>query len=192
MGLIVHPITSETIRRFRDQYHIKCAVETGTFQGLGTSWLANNFEQVYTIEICEEYQNQAKEILKRFNNIQYFLGDSRDKLSLVVNQLTSSTLFWLDAHNTIQVYGPGPDDCPILEELSAILDSPLKHCILIDDMNAFLPIEQKIHLSKMPLDAQYWPSLNVIMKQVEQANYMCYINPIIDLMVVVPKDFAFT
>lgn len=184
MGLLANH--SEVIRRLQDQYNLKFAVETGTYLGEGTKWLSKCFQHVFTIEINEGFQNQAKQNLIGCDNITYMLGDSRQTLLKVMTCLNRPSFFWLDAHNAIQVYGSGPDDCPILEELDMILSSPFKHCIMIDDINAYYPPEQKKHHPVRPLDANVWPNISMIVEKLDKS-YEYYTDLDADIMVVAQK-----
>lgn len=189
MGLISYPTTANVITKLRNKFNIQTAIETGTFMGEATSWLAERFHKVITIDISKEFQKQAKERCNKFTNIEYLSGDSRNMLPVVMNRISNSCLFWLDAHNTIQVYGPGPDDCPLLEELTCIFASPFDHFIIVDDLNAFLPTEKKIHHPKKPLDVDIWPPIKQITELSNKFNYECYGVILYDVMAIVPKNY---
>lgn len=112
-------------------------VETGTYLGESTHWAAWHFHRVVTIEKDRRYQEQAELVCKEFTNIEFILGDSRSSLPSVVAKLTNPSLFWLDAHNESNIFQDGPNDCPLLAELSALMISPLDHVALIDDAHCF-------------------------------------------------------
>jgi hypothetical protein len=46
-------------------------------------------------------------------------------------------LFWLDGHYSGGATARGHKDCPVLEELDAIFNSPFEHVIYIDDARLF-------------------------------------------------------
>ena len=117
-------------------------VETGTLVGNGL-WCAlqAGFDKCYSIEI-QPHQWQAacgrfaKEIQQ--GRVELVLGDSGEKLGDIVSRIEAPALFWLDAHLS-QNYGEKlAKNCPALEELDAIDQSPIKnHVILIDDVACF-------------------------------------------------------
>lgn len=125
------------------KYKTKCFIETGTFKGDGCrKAIAAGFTDIKTIEINEDILNETKSRLKLeypTASINYYLGDSVDKLSEVMLSTTCRSTIWLDAHldkragsllsnnNTIP--------CPLLHELDIISKHTIdSHTIIIDDM----------------------------------------------------------
>lgn len=118
--------------RLRDKYKISTVVETGTYYGVTTSWLAKNFEKVYTTEINELFYNNA---IKRFNdenirqNIKSYLSNSVEVLPKIIEEIKLSgekCLFFLDAHWYAN---------PLLGELGCISSCGFKPTVLcIHDM----------------------------------------------------------
>lgn len=109
-------------------------VETGTYEGVTTRFMAEKFAQVKTIEVAELYFNRAQKSLSRFPNVEQFLGDSADVLKTLVPTLTEPAVFWLDGHFSGGETGQGRRDTPLIEELVAIYNAPVKHHVLIDDI----------------------------------------------------------
>jgi predicted O-methyltransferase YrrM len=104
------------------------AVETGTYKGKTTKWLANRMKKVYTIENNLDFFNCAKENFKNIDNIEIILGNSGNKIEEIIKQipLEENTLFYLDAH--------WYDYWPILDELTTIgKNKQLNNLIIIDD-----------------------------------------------------------
>jgi FkbM family methyltransferase len=148
MGVLSFPPIAALVLELRDKFRIRTLVETGTYRGESTQFAAQHFEKVITLDIREDFQAQGRERCRQFDNITYLIGDSRDLLPKIVEQLEEPALFWLDAHSVAGMFGP-EDDCPILEELDTINRSEFKHCILIDDLHCFIP--------PLPHDAKKWP-----------------------------------
>lgn len=161
------PIANLTLE-LRDKFNIKTLVETGTYQGESTSWASENFQNVITIDIMEEFQNQAKERCADRKNILFLLADTRVALPEVVKALPDEpTIFWLDAHNASGLFGRPGDDCPILEELDTVLSEGKGDFILIDDAACF---ESRIH------DPKEWPEISAIEIVAKKFGYLMGVN----------------
>ena len=150
-------IVSKTIKKV---YEIESFVETGTYKGITTSWASENFKNVYTIDISQEYIEIAKKNLTQHNNILFLHGDTRNELCKVIDKLSTNALFWLDAHKGGGYFGNG-DDCPIIDEILAIHRCEKKHCILIDDARAFMFPPQP------PFDHKKWPDITTVLKALD-------------------------
>jgi len=101
--------------RIKDQYNINLAIETGSCMYSTTSWLADNFNIVYTVEVNQEYANYGKHKISHKFNTHPTISDSVTYLERLLPQLINKTdncIYFLDAH-----WG---DHCPLLEEMNAI------------------------------------------------------------------------
>lgn len=68
---------ANTITSLLNQYPTEEIIETGTFDGLGsTSIFAKTGIDIVSIESCEDHYNLAKENLKNFSNVKLLLGSS--------------------------------------------------------------------------------------------------------------------
>jgi hypothetical protein len=120
-GYIVKEVLS-----LKNKYDIECLIETGTYIGTTSSWAADNFKEVYSIESVEEYYNTAysKHIKK---NLYFFLGNSVDILEKIIQKVTNKKcIFYLDAH-----WGDGKTPTP--HELKLIKEMTIKPVIIIHD-----------------------------------------------------------
>ena len=116
-------------------------VETGTFYGLTTEFLARRFPHVHTIEPSTDLYNTTRERL-RDQNITFYNGCSEDLLPRLLPDISGDINFWLDGHYSAGITFRGNKDCPVEDELEAIeknLDNFNKISILIDDVRCFLP-----------------------------------------------------
>jgi len=112
----------------RDKYKIKEVVETGTYHGVTTEWLAQNFEKVVTIESNPEYLKIARATLKEFSHVQTVEGDSSKDLGKVLASLSKrACLIFLDAHWYKN---------PVLKELEQIAWAEIKPIIAIHDFKS--------------------------------------------------------
>ncbi len=105
-------------------------VETGTYLGTTTEWLAAFQYPVFTIESDAENYGYATQRLAATPNVNVIHGDSRTALlSLVEANVTAwaehTVLFYLDAHWN--------DDLPLLGELDVIFGRLEKAIVVIDD-----------------------------------------------------------
>jgi hypothetical protein len=120
-------ITQEFLK-LKEQFSITCAVETGTNLGETTYWLAENFNNVFTMEINENYLELSKKNCIDMKNINFLLGDSslliKDVIDIIKNE---RTIFFLDAH-----WG---DYCPTPAELTEIKKMIIKPVIVIHDFH---------------------------------------------------------
>jgi hypothetical protein len=134
----------------RDRFGLKYFVETGTYHGKTAAWAAQHFKRVWTIEINEEFHEEAKSLYGHMEKIAFVLGDSRIALPTILESLAIPTLFYLDAHWTPDLNTPRPDhgECPLREELALIHahDKAGMHVIVIDDARIFVEgVDEEIH-----------------------------------------------
>ncbi|MDO9473336.1 MAG: class I SAM-dependent methyltransferase [Caulobacter sp.] len=117
-------------------------VETGTYLGGTTAFLADSASHVYSIEPMPELAQAAIERFHSTPNVTIIQGLSEDRLPGVLEGIQEPVSFWLDGHfsagNTFQ----GPSDTPIREELAAIaphLPRWSTVSVLVDDVRCFDP-----------------------------------------------------
>lgn len=179
MGSLLAPPLASLIRQLQARYALQTFVETGTYRGAGAAAAAQIFPQVFTIEVRADYFEVAKRLLEPTGNVRCLLGDSRAELPRLVQALEGPALFWLDGHVGGGHFGAG-DDCPLLEELAAISNSPFEHFILIDDARAFLAPPPP------PFDPDRWPRLPEIVETLRSRHaYDCV--AIVDCLICTPK-----
>jgi len=103
-------------------------IETGTFRGVTTQWLAENYSgPVLSCEKEDLYYLQAKARLGEFTNVSLHLQDSRLFLKEILSRFpqTAPLMLYLDAHWDL--------DLPLKEELQIIFSSPRNAVVIIDD-----------------------------------------------------------
>lgn len=173
------------ICELQEKFGIRLAIETGTYTGQSTFFLAKRFKGVITIDINEKFQKLA--IMEHgLPNVSFLVGDSREKLPFIMKQINEPCIFWLDAHQTFQNYGEVPDDCPILEEIETIISHHYQHFILADDINTFLPIDKRKR--EVPGELQNWVAINQIKKLIDMYGYKCKANLKEDTFTILPKQ----
>ena len=109
-------------------------VETGSYDGRTIQQaLSAGFKYVHSIELSFNYYRQCVDRFNGTMNVHLYHGDSEDILPQIVRVLYKPATFWLDAH--IQENTVGLHPAPVLHELVAIRNSPIKnHTIMIDDI----------------------------------------------------------
>lgn len=121
--------------------------ETGTYKG-GTARIASDlgFKKVITVELQKYLYEEAKSLSSKYDNIEFYLGDSPSVINNVLSDIDDSKTitFWLDAHidpgNYVKGETPEIRKCPLYDELECIKSLKRNdHTILVDDIRAFRP-----------------------------------------------------
>jgi hypothetical protein len=108
------------------KYNPDFIIETGTYTGFTTIFLASFNIPVITTEINKHKLEEAKKYLKYFSNINYLFGDSSTKLLENFNLLNNKKIiFFLDSHWL--------NDFSLERELQFIATLLVKPIILIHD-----------------------------------------------------------
>ena len=107
-------------------FQIDIAIETGTWLGTTSIFLAHHFEKVFTAEISSEYFSRAQACFEPYSNITALLGDSAEILHQILPSIADKpALFYLDAH--------WYSDWPLLRELGEIALIHKDNCLLVID-----------------------------------------------------------
>jgi hypothetical protein len=114
-------------------------VETGTYRGRTTLFMADRVARCITIEVDDALYRQAQAAFAGRAGIELHHGDSAALLPRILDTIAEPALFWLDGHYSGPGTGRAAAASPILQELRAILGHRVRgHCILIDDAREFL------------------------------------------------------
>ncbi len=103
------------------------AIETGTYRGNTTKFLADRFPHVVSIEINPRYAAFARLRLRTRKNLKIVEGDSVAQLPAILRQQQAGRpiFLYLDAH-----WG---GNLPLVDELRILEDSALDYAAAIDD-----------------------------------------------------------
>jgi predicted O-methyltransferase YrrM len=110
-----------------DEFQPDAVIETGTFLGLTTRFLAKSGLPVYSAEIKPEYYHIAKLNVRQHPNVNLVCGDSVDMLEHLSRNGDSirRPFAYLDAHWW--------DQLPLSDEVSLVLDRWSDALLLIED-----------------------------------------------------------
>lgn len=126
------------IRETAARFGCRTLVETGTHNGGTIAASLHSFDVVHSIELSEEFYNAARRRFARFPKVHLWHGDSAAVLPRVLETITASALFWLDAHYSGEGTARADIDTPIVQELQTIARHPAgPHVLLIDDARLF-------------------------------------------------------
>ncbi|MGE0197236.1 MAG: class I SAM-dependent methyltransferase [Simkaniaceae bacterium] len=107
-------------------YDIHTVVESGTFKGCTTTYFAQLFETVHTIEIMESTFKETQKHLSFAPHVTCHLGSSDAVFKTLLPSLKGEmTLFYLDAH--------WQNHWPLLSELETISQTHKDNCVIIID-----------------------------------------------------------
>jgi hypothetical protein len=127
------------MRRFLRQ---ATCIETGTYLGETTKFLARRFPKIITIEPNRELFHFVSNKMKKYTNVNCIFGASEDVLVDAISTLGNNVdvNFWLDGHYSGSFTHLGKNANPISYEL-AIIEANLhkfnKVIIAIDDFRTF-------------------------------------------------------
>lgn len=127
---------------FNKRSKCRVFVETGTFLGHTTNFMADHFDICHSIELDETLHRQAVERFAGNDAIIVHHGSSASVLPEIMTDLDEPAFFWLDAHYSRSVTAGASQDAPIEIELRSILEHRIKnHTIFIDDSRSFLGVD---------------------------------------------------
>ncbi len=97
-----------------------------------------NFTQIYSVELAKVLWEKAVGRFKNDTHITLLQGDSAVVLHDLVPKLDQPAVFWLDGHYCGGATALSKVECPIYEEIKAVLKNNNGHVILIDDARLFV------------------------------------------------------
>jgi hypothetical protein len=136
------------LERYAETYDLPVLFETGTFLGNGVRLAIDaGFDQVYSVEIIDEYYTANVERFSDKQNVNILKGESAAVLNQTVGEIDDNILFWLDAHfpgadGGLYGYNSCEDDavrCPLEHELETINSRRLgrNDVFIIDDLRVY-------------------------------------------------------
>jgi predicted O-methyltransferase YrrM len=119
------PSRQEATRKLMASVRPPVIVETGTYRGVTTAFLAGFGVPVHTIEINARLHAYSRMRLRRCPNVTVHLGDSVNVLRTLEPQ--PGAFFYLDAHWN--------SEGPLVDELTEIFNRWPKSVVMIDDFH---------------------------------------------------------
>jgi hypothetical protein len=134
-----HAAKQEIIAATAKQYNCEIFIETGTYLG-DTIWSQRkNFRKLISIELSERLFNAASKRFRNNSEIQIYQGNSGNVLQMIMPDIRSRAILWLDGHYSGGITAKGKTECPVFRELDAVfLNNSLLHIVLIDDARLFI------------------------------------------------------
>ena len=132
-----HIVKQMAIKEYQKKFDLKILVETGTYLGDMVEAQRNHFQKIYSIELSKKLFRRATKRFKADSHITILNGDSGIVLNKLLPAIDKPALFWLDGHYSEGITAKGAKECPVVEELEAILKSDYYHIILVDDARLF-------------------------------------------------------
>lgn len=117
-------------------------IETGTYLGSTTEYLAQRVSRVISIEPQPALVVRARQRLRRYHNVEIVEGTSEDQLRPILMNIEGDVCFWLDGHYSAGSTYRGSQDTPVLDELAAISEALPRLgrvVVFIDDLRCFEP-----------------------------------------------------
>jgi hypothetical protein len=182
MGIIRMGPPEDLLIQIAESFQVKYFIETGTYYGGTAVWAAQHFPRVATIEYSQALYEQAVAKHSEIKNIEFRFGDSRTQLEQLAANLNESAIFWLDAHwSDSFTYGEN-DQCPLLDEIRVINQSPHDHFLFIDDARLFTSPPQPQH------NPEQWPDITTVIQALAKNHYDSsrYIVIVEDVIIAVP------
>lgn len=118
-------------------------IETGTYLGTTTKFLAKEAEFVYSIEPEISLYNRAQHLFSEYPNVKIINGTSEGVMSTLLQGVGTRVNFWLDGHYSAGITFQGDLDTPVMIELASIelhLQDFMEIVIFIDDVRCFNPL----------------------------------------------------
>jgi hypothetical protein len=115
-------------------------IETGTYEGSTSKFLASRFPMVTTIEPSTTYYHRAKQRLGKIKNVKVIFGTSEQFFQEALESTSECVNIWLDGHFSEGETFLGNAVTPILSELADIaylLPKFSSVALFIDDVRLF-------------------------------------------------------
>lgn len=134
-----HLIKQIAIQDYQKRYGYNIFIETGTFMGDMVEAQRKKFGKIISVELSVKLFEKAKKTFRQYDHITILNGDSGRILPEIMENINESAIFWLDGHYSGGITARGIKSCPIIEELSSIINQnqTLNHVILIDDARSY-------------------------------------------------------
>jgi hypothetical protein len=170
----------ELLIQVRVEFDLDVFIEGGTYYGSTALWASDHFDKVVTVELSPALHEIAKAKINR-QNILFLQGDTREVFKSISPSLVCRAIFWLDSHWSGGETAGEDSECPLLDELSILLDHDCIQLMLIDDARLFLAPPPPPHKE------DHWPNIASIVQAVYKKNASLFLF-IVDDVIIVGQD----
>ena len=186
MGAVSFSIDVTMVELFRRVLPLPIFVETGTFEGDAVALVLNEFREIHTVELSEEYYAMAVERFSSRDTVTVHHDDSAHALAVLRSRLERESVFyWLDAHWCVADDTAGKhSECPLLAELEAIGTLNSRSVVMIDDARLFLCTPPKPH------ETEHWPRFQEVIRRLSSLSPDHEIMVINDVIVFFPAELV--
>lgn len=137
-------------------------VETGTFHGKTTRWAVDRFREVHTIELNEQWYEDACRDLAPLG-VHCHHGNSADLIPKLAWDIREPVFYFLDAHffTLVPDVAGESEGLPLWAELEVIAQRPYPDIVAVDDAGLFgtrTPTPEWEHVSLERI-AAYFPDV---------------------------------
>lgn len=188
MGAVNFSLEPKLVEHLKQVLPLSIFVETGTFEGETVNKVIFLFEEIYTVELSEEYYLRSSEKFQGQKSVKVY-HDSSERLlqTLCPSLIDKSVVYWLDAHWCVADNTSGyHSQCPLLQELNAIQALNAQSVILIDDARLFLCPPPRPH------EISQWPDFNAVIKKLFSLSSIHEIMVVNDVIVYYPVSINST
>lgn len=187
MGAVYFSIDTQLVQCLKQILPLPVFVETGTFEGDSVIKARPFFDELYTVELSEEYYAKAVARLKEDNAIHVHQGDSVQFLQKLCPLFRDKSVFyWLDAHWCVADGTAGEkSQCPLIQELESIQQLNSQSVIAIDDARYFLCPPPRPH------EISQWPDFDAVINKLHslsQSHETIIINDVIIYYPILIRD----
>ena len=157
-------------------------IETGTYRGSTTRYLAKRYPKVISIEPSTVFYEYASSRLKHFRNVHLVFGRSEDVFENLLKSTAPEVNIWLDGHYSDGGTYLGDSVTPILSEIEVIsknLQSFSGLAIFIDDVRLFQKMLGDDSGYPPLIDLINWCSINSLRWDIQN-----------DILIITKKDSA--
>lgn len=132
------PLVKQRIVKSYQRPEMRTFIETGTYTGEMIAALLDRFEHVVSIELHPQLVADARRRFAAHPHVEILDGDSGSLFARALADVKEPALCWLDAHFTGGTAAGEGQDVPVLREIQAVIDHPVRgHVVLIDDARYF-------------------------------------------------------
>lgn len=127
------PLLKEPLYALSQTPKTRIYIETGTYLGFGIRDVMEHYDIIHSIELSQKWYDYNVEQFKQFPHIQLHLGDTKNVLPTLLQDIHEPVTIYLDAHYSGGETAFGEEECPLLYELDFLSKRPYNDIIIIDD-----------------------------------------------------------